>query len=362
MDPAEPTDGLLPPNPGEAALRHRARLRRADRIFLVGVVHAFLLTAVWIWLMATGGDGGTFFGHYHPDAQALVRYVVVFVFYWVLWSYGFHWIKRGLLRRAGLSPEEIRLVSGTRRQGFDLEAFLARHPERTLRIIDMIARRGRMILLLLLGFSIVYLSILDDPRPDALAFGLHASLFDSLITSWWTLLAYRSEGIPGHISFGAQTRILDGVQGRANVLAIGMLWGSFKFVMIPLGLRLGELYPPGTYAILFAFIWFSYAVTDYASEIVGSIWGRHSIRVWGIGDTNRKSWEGVAAGFACTLALNLALVWSQGLGPGWYALGALLAVVNPAVELLSPRGTDDFTMATTNALICLGWGAWVLGP
>jgi hypothetical protein len=28
-------------------------------------------------------------------------------------------------------------------------------------------------------------------------------------------------------------------------------------------------------------------------------------------------------------------------------------------ELLSPRGTDDFTMATANALICLAFGTLI---
>ena len=46
-------------------------------------------------------------------------------------------------------------------------------------------------------------------------------------------------------------------------------------------------------------------------------------------------------------------------GP-WIALAVTIAVSNCLVELYSPRGTDDFTMATTNALLCLAFGAWVL--
>jgi hypothetical protein len=30
------------------------------------------------------------------------------------------------------------------------------------------------------------------------------------------------------------------------------------------------------------------------------------------------------------------------------------------LELFSPRGTDDFFMATSNALICWAFGAWVV--
>ena len=53
------------------------------------------------------------------------------------------------------------------------------------------------------------------------------------------------------------------------------------------------------------------------------------------------------------------------LGTLWLALaGMALAVVislaNTVLELFSPRGTDDFVMATANALICWAFGAMVL--
>jgi hypothetical protein len=70
---------------------------------------------------------------------------------------------------------------------------------------------------------------------------------------------------------------------------------------------------------------------------------------------------GVVAGFAGALAVNLALISANGLliGP-WIGLAFVIALSNCLVELYSPRGTDDFTMATTNALLCLAFGAWVL--
>jgi hypothetical protein len=36
----------------------------------------------------------------------------------------------------------------------------------------------------------------------------------------------------------------------------------------------------------------------------------------------------------------------------------VIAVSNSLLELFSPRGTDDFTMATANALICLFFGVY----
>jgi hypothetical protein len=47
------------------------------------------------------------------------------------------------------------------------------------------------------------------------------------------------------------------------------------------------------------------------------------------------------------------------IGP-WIGLAFVIALSNCLVELYSPRGTDDFTMDTTNALLCLAFGAWVV--
>jgi hypothetical protein len=43
----------------------------------------------------------------------------------------------------------------------------------------------------------------------------------------------------------------------------------------------------------------------------------------------------------------------------WLGQAVVIAVSNTVLELFSPRGTDDFTMATTNALICWRFGAFV---
>jgi len=54
----------------------------------------------------------------------------------------------------------------------------------------------------------------------------------------------------------------------------------------------------------------------------------------------------------------------RGLLQGGTATGVLLphdaavtiSISNTLLELFSPRGTDDFTMATGNALLCWGFG------
>lgn len=332
------------------------RLHQSLWVYKICLVYTILLTITWLFLMLTGWDGGLFFGDNRLSLEKIISFVIGFVITWMVWSYAFYWLKYWLMKRAGLSRDELRLVFGSRLRDFDLESFLERHSERAMRIIDMIGRRGRTILFVVVGFTFIYASVRNNPTPETLAFGLQSSLFDALVMNWWVLLTFRNNGVLGHMAYGAHARVLDGIQGRANALCIGTLWSAFKFVMVPLGLQLADLYPPQTYAILYAYIWLGYASADFASEIFGSIWGRHGIHVWGLGDMNRKSWAGVISAFVCTLALNVTLVWANQLSLSWLFLGVILAFVNPVVELYSPRGTDDFTMATTNALICLGYG------
>ena len=336
-----------------------ARVQRSNLVYNICLYYNLVLTAVWIALVSGIMPGGRFFPVYKLTLQQITGTVSFFVIFWATWSYGWYFIKRAMLKRAGLDQTELKAVFGPRLEGFDLDTILARHSTRAIRIIDMIGRRGRTLVFIALSFAYIYLQTQKTKGPESLAFGLQANVFDSIVMNSLGLLSFASVGWFGNMIYGAQARVLDGIQGRANALCIGTLWSAFRFVMIPLGAVLAKMYAPNRYAVLFAFIWISYAVADYATEIFGSLWGKHNIRVWGLGDINRKSWEGFAAGFFCCLAALLLIAWSQKLEPGWYVLAVLLSVINPIVELVSPRGSDDFTMATVNALICVAAGRFL---
>jgi dolichol kinase len=223
----------------------------------------------------------------------------------------------------------------------------------------MIGRRGRFITLAVLAFLYIYKRVAVDPKPEYLVFGAGDSLFDAVVFSWLMLAFYYSNGFLGRVVYGAQTRIMDGLLGRANCLLITTLWSGFKFIFVPLSLRLAAHFPPETFAPLFAFIWPSYLAADAAAEIAGSLFGKQKLKVWGMGEVNRKSIEGVVAGFLASLAICLAVVFSRHLPMSWAVLGVVISLSNTLLELFSPRGTDDFTMATANALLCLGFGILV---
>ena len=112
--------------------------------------------------------------------------------------------------------------------------------------------------------------------------------------------------------------------------------------------------------MVFALIWGSYMIADTAAEVGGSLFGKQTLRVWGIGDINRKSIGGTASGFVACLIFCLWIVLGRGLPLPWIGLAVVITVSNTLLELFSPRGTDDFTMATANALICWAFGALVL--
>jgi len=335
-------------------------VRTAQTTYRVAFGYMTLTTLVWLFLNLTGIDGGLFFKDYRVTGELLIRLAVGFLVFWIGWSWVFYRLKRALLRRAGLDDAALTRVFSSRLADFQLDTLIEPYSERAIRIADMVGRRGRTAAVVFMGFYFVAKGIGAEPTPESLALGLESNLLEGMIFAWWSLLTFHSDGILGRIHYGAQARVMDGVLGRANALCIGTLWHGFKFAMIPIGFRLAAVYPPETYSVVFALVWFSYLSCDFASEIIGSLFGKQTIQVWGLGDVNRKSVAGTMAGFVAALSVSTLIVYANDLAPTWYALALALAVNSTLLELYSPRGTDDFTMATGNALVCWAFGALIL--
>src|SRR5262245_39380731 len=294
--------------PMEASEAQQARVRTARTTFRVSLAYMLVATLAWAGLNLTGADGGVFFKNYRVTRQLLVGLLMGFLIFWVFWSWLFYRLKRRLLRRAGFDDAALASVFSNRLEGFELGPLIRPYSERAIRIADMVGRRGRTAAAVFMGFYFVYKGLGEKPTPETLAFGLESNLLEGIVFAWWGLVTFHSKGVLGRIHYGAQARVMDGVQARANALCIGTLWHAFKFVMIPIGLKLGAVFPPATYATVFGLIWFSYLTCDFASEIFGALFGKQTIRVWGLGDVNRKSVAGTLAGFVAALAVNCLLV------------------------------------------------------
>ena len=200
---------------------------------------------------------------------------------------------------------------------YDVAALVQRYSERRIRITDMIGRRGRFITLATAGFYYLYVQVEQNQTPSFASAFFQDNLLDGLVASWIFLGLFYASGFAGAFFYGPQSRVMDGVLARANCLLISTLWAAFKFVMVPIGAQLAAVFPKHEFAPVFALIWGLYLAADACAEVFGSLFGRQQIRVWGIGDVNRKSITGVVAAFLGSLALCVAVVVAHGLGTPW---------------------------------------------
>ena len=337
------------------------RRRLADRIFYLAVAVNLVLTVVALIPSLTGA-GHSVIGKFEFNAGSIVTLIIGFAFFNVFWAFVWFGVKALLLRFfVGMSREDRKIVFASRMsEPFDLGGLLGKYSERRIRIADMIGRRGRFISLAMAMFFFLYMDIAAKQSANfAAAFGAQ-TVFDSVFSMWVFIAFYYVNGFVGAVLFGAQTRIMDGTLARANFMLIVTLWSLFKLVLVPIGAQMQPLYPPGQFALLFALIWGTYLVVDSFAEIGGSLYGTMKIRVRGVGDVNRKSIGGTATGLVAGLVFSVGIVMLNGLSGAYLALAVTVAVASSALEIFSPRGTDDFTMATGNALICWAFGAWVL--
>jgi hypothetical protein len=333
------------------------RRRTADRVFRGALGFNAALTVFWLVVVVTGGDAFVF-QHYQVDRAAIARVAFGILFFYVIWGCIWYAVKNLLLKWwVGFSREERRQAFSSRMDvPYDVAALVARHSERRIRIADMIGRRGRFITLAMSGFFYLYARVASDQSPAFATLFLQDNLFEAVVTSWVFLGFFYLNGFVAAAFYGPQSRVMDGVLARANCLLITTLWTAFKFVMMPLGAKLAAVFPPSQFAALFALIWGSYIAADALAEIGGSLFGRQTLRVWGIGDVNRKSIGGTVSGFAGSLVFCVWVVLAHDLPVPWLLLALVISASNTLLELFSPRGTDDFFMATGNALICLAFG------
>jgi hypothetical protein len=335
------------------------RLITARRIFQVAVGVNAALT-VFVIVAAMRGITNSIVGSIALDAEMVKRVAFGVILFTVVWGCVWFGIKNLLLAKfAGFDRSERHAAFRSRMsQPFSVAELVARHSERKIRISDMIGRRGRFMTIGFAGFFYLYAQVAKDHQDTFATAFVSQSLLDAVVSNWLFIAFFYVDHWSAALLYGAQTRVMDGVLARANCLLIVMLWSLFKFILVPIGSQLAHIYSPAQFATVFALIWGSYMVTDTFSEVGGSLYGRQSIRVWGIGDVNRKSVGGTLTGFVCGLAFGLILVFTNHLSAAWVVLAIVIAVSNTLFELFSPRGTDDFTMATANALICWAFGAW----
>ena len=333
----------------------------ADRIFRIALAVNLALTVLGLVAVFTGYGVGLA-GKFEFTIGTAWRLVFAIGFFNLFWALVWYGIKNLLLRFfVGMNRDNRRKVFSSRMaEPFNLPDLLNRYSERRIRIADMIGRRGRFITLAAAMFFYFYADIAANHTTTFATAYSQQIVLDAAIVCWLFLAFYYSNGFIAATLFGGQTRIMDGTLARANFMLILTLWGLFKFTFVPIGAQLQTLYAPQHFVVLFSLIWGTYLVVDTLAEVGGSLYGAQKIPVRGIGDVNRKSVGGTVTGLVGGLVFSVGIVLLNELPAMFVVLAVAVSVASSALELLSPRGTDDYTMATGNALICWAFGAWVL--
>lgn len=153
--------------------------------------------------------------------------------------------------------------------------------------------------------------------------------------------------------YGATSRIRDGVDGRKNSFVARLCF----IHLLPLAFIeyiAKQIVGNDNNLIFFSFfIFLPLTVGDALGEIIGTVWGKQRIRVWGIGEINRKSVLGTVSVFLGSLVSLLLIVILKGLSFQLWLLSFVVSVTTTLIELFAPRGTDNFFIPVVNALVCL---------
>ena len=243
------------------------------------------------------------------------------------------------------SKDERRQAFSSRMKApFDVFDLLQRHSERRIRIADMIGRRGRFIVLGMAGFYYTYVQVGNEPSANFATIALQDNLFDAVLTSWIFLAFYYSDGFLAAAFYGPQSRIMDGVLARANCLLITTLWTCFKFVLVPIGAQLQPYSRRRVRDRLRADLGLLHRHRRARGDRRFAVRQAEDPRS---GDRRRQPQVDRRHGPGFVGALAFVGSWWQTAcrhrGSGWPCFAVSIAHV---FELFSPRGTDDFTMAT----------------
>lgn len=261
----------------------------------------------------------------------------------------FAYFKWHLLTRLGMTLKEREVIFSNRKYNFNLAYFISKYGDRNLRIIDGLSRK--FLHIAAGSWHLVFLNLVVKDTRIVWQVAFVNSLLKILLSS----ISYSSNktfGLAG-IMYGATSRIRDGVDGRKNIFIVQFAFLNLYILAFIQYLASDNVVNENSLMFFSIFIFLPLTMGDAAGEIIGTIWGRQRIQVWGIGQINRKSVLGTASVFLGSLLPLLLIVVSKELSFQWWLLCLAVSATTTMIELIAPRGTDNFFIPVGNALVCL---------
>ena len=261
----------------------------------------------------------------------------------------FAFLKWNILTNLGMSYRERTAVFSNRKSNFTLNKLIDKYGDRNLRIADGIPRKLLHITSGLLQLLLVNLVIQDTYK------ALQIIVVYQLILIVLSMISYSSNKIIGlaGLIYGASSRIRDGIDGRKNIFIVRFSSINLFCLMFIEQIAKSKIDNKFDFTFFTFFVFLPLTIGDALGEIIGTTWGKQKLRVWGIGQINRKSWLGTISVFLGSLLPLLLIVNLNNLSWQWWLLSLVIALTTTAIELIAPRSTDNFFIPIANGLVCL---------
>lgn len=143
--------------------------------------------------------------------------------------------------------------------------------------------------------------------------------------------------------------------GRENEI-FGYMFDKYMLpVSAPLLLWLQQIAGDSRTLYLSWYIFMPIIVGDSFAEIIGATWGKQKIKVMGMGEVNKKSWEGTWAMFWSSFLILLPVNIYFNLSWAWYIFAVVICAIATFVELFAYRSTDNVCMLIISALLSVAF-------
>eukprot|EP00933_Yihiella_yeosuensis_P068424 TRINITY_DN7402_c0_g1_i1.p1 TRINITY_DN7402_c0_g1~~TRINITY_DN7402_c0_g1_i1.p1 ORF type:complete len:383 (-),score=48.66 TRINITY_DN7402_c0_g1_i1:180-1328(-) len=320
----------------------------------------------WTILAFTAALSAYFLSRQYGDStgfrRALVLAVVIQMIRLVLFPINFlltrYWT---LPQYIGMSEEDIEIFLSP--APLPLESWLQKYDERKIIIRDSLQRKVPHILIILceLGSCCLFMRYFGASPSEVTTAAVTASTISctiqTIVVSSKEKLS-RSAWLSCTACFFICNRIRDGKLRYENnlVVTISSAWARIA-TNVTWWLLVLPFYHPSEASLLLAIMWVPLAIGDAMAEIIGGCFGTHFFEVYGFGEINRKTLEGVAGMFFSSVGSTLLCIlraWSQGglvtFGLEEWCFWALVAATLATIaETFSPRGTDNFTIPMSSS-------------
>jgi dolichol kinase len=248
----------------------------------------------------------------------------------------------------GMTSEEYISILGNRKN-FNLEKYQALYDHRVLIISDGIFRKVNHIITTIFNLIVItYYTDTDNQK-------LQLSILGQITLVSVSILFYRTNTIISFLVYGTGSRIRDGKSARLNILTVRMI-GIPSFIIIGTLMDYSSLLDKLTVKekkISLMMIYLPLIVGDAMGEIIGSLFGKHTFKVYGIGEINKKSIEGTFAVFLGSLVSIMIMCGYNQVDTKTYLIGTVISIVSTFTELIALRSTDNFFIPIINLLVLI---------